>query len=108
MFLEGGDVELFQEAARYVATVQESSPNIFANLSLSDADNHFLKAQIIAELYRLTNERKLTQAKVGELIGISHFEVSQLFKAISANTPSIACKLFSIVFHNHQERRTEF
>jgi predicted XRE-type DNA-binding protein len=58
----------------------ESSPNIFADLGLPDADNHFLKAQIVAELYRLTTERKLTQAKAGELMGISQPEVSRLFK----------------------------
>jgi predicted XRE-type DNA-binding protein len=60
--------------------VHESSGNIFADLGLPDADSHFLKAQIVAELYRLTNERKLTQAKAGSLMGISQPEVSRLFK----------------------------
>lgn len=60
--------------------VHESSGNIFADLDLPDADNHFLNAQIVAELYRLTNERKLTQAKAGALMGISQPEVSRLFK----------------------------
>jgi hypothetical protein len=52
--------------------VHESGGNIFADLGLPDADNHFLKAQIVAELYRLTNARKLTQDKAGAL--------SRLFK----------------------------
>lgn len=56
------------------------SGNIFADLRLPDAASHFLKAQIVAELYRLKNERKLTQAKAGELMGISQPEVSRLFK----------------------------
>jgi predicted XRE-type DNA-binding protein len=60
--------------------VHESSGNIFADLGLPDADNHFLKAQIVAELYRLTNERKLTQTKAGALMGVSQPEVSRLFK----------------------------
>jgi predicted XRE-type DNA-binding protein len=60
--------------------VHESSGNIFADLGLPDADNHFLKAQIVAELYRLTNARKLTQDKAGALMGISQPEVSRLFK----------------------------
>ena len=60
--------------------VHESGPNIFADLGLPDAENHFVKAQIVAELYRLTTERKLTQAKAGELMGISQPEVSRLFK----------------------------
>ncbi len=60
--------------------VHESDGNIFADLGLPDADSHFLKAQIVAELYRLTNERKLTQARAGALMGISQPEVSRLFK----------------------------
>ena len=60
--------------------VYESAGNIFADLGLPDAENHFLKAQIVAELYRLANQRKLTQAKAGALMGISQPEVSRLFK----------------------------
>ena len=60
--------------------VHESSGNIFADLGLPDADTHFLKAQIVAELSRLTNERNLTQAKAGLLMGVSQPEVSRLFK----------------------------
>lgn len=60
--------------------VHESTGNIFADLGLPDADNHFLKAKIVAELYQLTQERKLIQAKVGELLGVSQPEISRLFK----------------------------
>lgn len=60
--------------------VHTSDPNIFAELGLPDADTHFLKAQIVAELYRLVAEQKLTQAKAGTQMGISQPEVSRLFK----------------------------
>ena len=60
--------------------VHESDANIFAELGLLDASTHFLKAKIVAELYRLTNEQKLTQSKAGKLMGISQPEVSRLFK----------------------------
>ena len=60
--------------------VHESAGNIFADLGLPDADAHFLKAQLVAELYRLTTERELTQARAGDLMGISQPEVSRLFK----------------------------
>ncbi|MGQ0683202.1 helix-turn-helix domain-containing protein [Bradyrhizobium sp.] len=60
--------------------VYEGSGNIFADVGLPDAENHFLKAQIVAELHRLTTERKLTQQKAGALMGISQPEVSRLFK----------------------------
>src|ERR1700744_884815 len=60
--------------------IHEGRANTFADLGLPDADNHFLKAQIVAELFRLTTERKLTQQKAGALMGISQPEVSRLFK----------------------------
>jgi predicted XRE-type DNA-binding protein len=60
--------------------VDVGSGNIFADLGLPDADTHFLKAQIVSEIYRLTNERKLTQAQAGKLMGITQPEVSRMFK----------------------------
>src|SRR5215467_13433068 len=60
--------------------VETGTENIFADLGLPDADTHFLKAQIVSEIYRLTNERKLTQAQAGKLMGISQPEVSRMFK----------------------------
>ena len=60
--------------------VEAGSGNIFADLGLPDAETHFLKAQIVAEIYRLTNQRKLTQVHAGELMGISQPEVSRMFK----------------------------
>ncbi len=62
------------------ANVHESGSNVFADLGLPNADNHFLKAQIVAELYRLAHAGKLTQEQIGALIGISQPEVSRLFK----------------------------
>jgi predicted XRE-type DNA-binding protein len=62
------------------ASIVQSGPNIFADLGLADADTHFLKAQIVAEIYRLATARKLTQVKVGKLLGISQPEVSRLFQ----------------------------
>jgi predicted XRE-type DNA-binding protein len=61
-------------------TVHEGVDNIFEDLDLPDAKAHFLKAQIVAELYRLSNALKLTQGKAGKLMGISQPEVSRLFK----------------------------
>ena len=60
--------------------VEVGGRNIFADLGLPDADTHFLKAQIVSEIYRLTNERKLTQAQTGKRMGISQPEVSRMFK----------------------------
>ena len=35
--------------------VETGSGNIFADLGLPDAETHFLKAQIVSEIYRLAN-----------------------------------------------------
>ena len=56
------------------------SGNIFADIGLPDAETHFLKAQIVAEIYRLTKERKLTQVAAGKRMGITQPEVSRMFK----------------------------
>lgn len=60
--------------------IHQSDANIFADLGRPDADAHFLKAQIVAELYRLSRERSLTQAEAGRMMGITQPEVSRLFK----------------------------
>lgn len=66
--------------SRTQAKIHDSGVNIFADLGLEDAEGHFLKAQIVAELYRLVGERKLSQVKAGQLMGISQPEVSRMFK----------------------------
>ena len=43
--------------------IEMGSGNIFADLGLPDAETHFLKAQIVSELYRVTKQRKLTQTQ---------------------------------------------
>jgi predicted XRE-type DNA-binding protein len=60
--------------------VEIGSGNIFADIGLPDAESHFLKAQIVSEIYRLANARKLTQAAVGKLTGTSQPEVSRMFR----------------------------
>ena len=47
---------------------------------MPDANTHFLKAQVVSEIYRIINQRKLTQAGAGKLMGIPQPEVSRMFK----------------------------
>jgi len=62
------------------ANITAGSDNIFADLNLPDAETHFLKAQIVSEIYRLINERRLTQVQAGKRMGISQPEVSRMLK----------------------------
>lgn len=61
-------------------TVTPGSLNVFADIGWPDAEVHFLKAQIVFELYTITKARKLTQAKAGAIMGISQPEVSRMFR----------------------------
>ena len=69
-----------KEAVMRGSKVEATGANIFADLGLPDAGPHFLKAQIVAELYRLTAAAKMTQSAVGKRLGISQPEVSRLFR----------------------------
>ncbi len=60
--------------------ITAGSGNIFADLNLPDAETHFLKAQIVSEIYRLIKQRKLTQVQAGKRMGISQPEVSRMFR----------------------------
>jgi predicted XRE-type DNA-binding protein len=62
------------------AKIERGSDNIFTDIGLPDAETHLLKAEIVAEIYRLVTERKLPQDRAGKLMGISQPEVSRLFK----------------------------
>lgn len=62
------------------ARIELGSGNVFADLGLPDHNTHFLKAQIVSEIYRLAKGRKLTQAQAGKRMGISQPEVSRMFK----------------------------
>jgi predicted XRE-type DNA-binding protein len=83
--------------------VHTSGENIFADLGLPDAESHYLKAKIVAELYRLTNARKLTQVKAGELMGISQPEVSRLFKGTFREYSVDRLMAFLTAFNNDVE-----
>ena len=60
--------------------VEVGGDNVYADLGLPDAGPHFLKAQIVSEIYRLANARKFTQVQVGKRLNISQPEVSRMFK----------------------------
>lgn len=60
--------------------------DIFAELGLPDAENHFLKAQIVAEVYRLVREQSLTQPEVSRLFKghFREYSVERLMNFLAA------------------------
>jgi predicted XRE-type DNA-binding protein len=56
------------------------SGNVFADLGFPDAGEHYVKAQIVAEIHKLIKNRKLTQTKAGALMGIGQPSVSRMLR----------------------------
>jgi predicted XRE-type DNA-binding protein len=60
--------------------VETGSGNVFADLGLPNADDHLLKAQLVSRIDGIIRRRKLTQAKAGELLGLSQPDISRLLR----------------------------
>ena len=62
------------------AQIEVGSGNVFADLGLPNADLALAKAQLVQRIRGLIDERKLTQAKAGELLGLDQPKVSALVR----------------------------
>ncbi len=82
---------------------EKSSGNVFADLGLENSADLKLKAELGAEIFRILNRRKLTQADAAELLGIDQPQVSRL-KNGEFNRFSVS-RLFS--FLNRLNRKVE-
>ncbi len=82
---------------------EKSSGNVFADLGLEDSEELRLKAELGAEIFRILNRRKLTQADAAELLGIDQPQVSRL-KNGEFNRFSVS-RLFS--FLNRLDRKVK-
>jgi predicted XRE-type DNA-binding protein len=59
---------------------EESSGNVFADLSLEDAEELFTRGKIGIQVLRLLKQRNLKQREISSLLGIPQPEVSHLMK----------------------------
>ena len=59
---------------------ERSSGNVFKDIGFpeAEAERELLKADLAVEIYRILTDRKLTQAKAGELLGVDQADVSRL------------------------------
>ena len=60
--------------------IQDSSGNVFADLGIEDADEYLAKSELVAQILRIVQRRRLTQATAGELLGITQPKVCALLK----------------------------
>lgn len=59
---------------------EESSGNVFADLDLEDAAEHFARGKIGIQVLRLLKQRNLKQREISKLLSIPQPEVSYLMK----------------------------
>ncbi len=62
------------------ARVELGSGNVFADLGLSNPNLALAKAELVQHIRRLIEERKLTQIKAAELLGLDQPKVSSLVR----------------------------
>jgi predicted XRE-type DNA-binding protein len=62
------------------ARIERGSGNVFADLGRPEAETHLLKAELVARIDQIIRERRLTQARAAELLGISQPDVSRLLR----------------------------
>ena len=60
--------------------IRRGSENIFADLGFVDADGHLLKARLVSRIQDVIDERGLTQAEAGSVMGIGQPDVSRMLK----------------------------
>ena len=60
--------------------VTRSSGNVYAALGFPNAEEELAKAEIVRQINAILRERRLTQAKAGEVLRISQPKVSALLR----------------------------
>lgn len=60
--------------------IDRGSGNVFADLGIPNPDLALAKAELVQRIRDLIAERKLTQAKAGELLGLDQPKVSALVR----------------------------
>ncbi len=61
-------------------SISVSSGNIFADLDLPNSEEYLVKAKLAYEISQLIKEKKLTQSKAAERLGIDQPKISALLK----------------------------
>jgi predicted XRE-type DNA-binding protein len=61
-------------------TVETGSGNVFADLGLPNPEERLAKTQLVHRISEIIKERKLTQTKAGEILGIDQTKVSKLIR----------------------------
>lgn len=60
--------------------MQDANENIFADLGRPDAQEHYVKSQLVFQIHQIIKARKLTQTAASKLMGIKQPDVSNMLR----------------------------
>ncbi len=63
-----------------LADYETSTGNVFADIGLPNAEEHFLKAQLVLKISRLMKNRDLKQREAAVLFGVKQPDVSKMLR----------------------------
>ncbi|MGC2416866.1 MAG: helix-turn-helix transcriptional regulator [Candidatus Acidiferrales bacterium] len=69
-----------KRAAQREIAVEKSSGNIYADLGYVDSDDMLVKAQIVAKIAEIIDQRHLTQEQAAEMLGLTQPKISRLLR----------------------------
>jgi predicted XRE-type DNA-binding protein len=61
-------------------TCQVGSRNVFKDIGVRDADEHFVKAQLVFKIDAIMKKRRLKQVEAAELLGVRQPDVSKMLR----------------------------
>ena len=75
-----GTKKTIKSNAREANVVREGSGNVFADLQLSDSGEALAKAELATQIASAIADRRLTQVRAAELLGVNQADVSDLVR----------------------------
>jgi predicted XRE-type DNA-binding protein len=73
-------MKMIQDKTYAGESVQTGTGNVFADLGLPNPEERLAKAQLVQRISEIIKERKLTQIKAGDILGIDQAKVSKLVR----------------------------
>jgi predicted XRE-type DNA-binding protein len=61
-------------------TIRRGTKNVFADLGITDAETHLVKAELVARVQGVMQDRKLTQTETAKITGVSQPDLSRMLK----------------------------
>jgi predicted XRE-type DNA-binding protein len=69
-----------KRAMRRGIAIERSSGNVYADLGYADSDDMLVKAQIVAKIAEIIEQRRLTQEQAAEILGLTQPKISRLLR----------------------------